>query len=175
MTSQVIEERARNVKMLILDVDGVLTDGSIIYADSGEELKNFSVRDGLGMSLLDKAGIKSIIITAKKSRALIRRAKEMGVARVYQNAVDKVKAYEQVLRAFKLTDEAVCYVGDDLIDIPILRRVGLAVGVADGSDELRDVVHYITRRQGGKGAVREVIDIILKAQGRWNEVTRVYF
>lgn len=169
-----IEERAKKVKLLILDVDGVLTDGNIIYADSREELKNFSVKDGFGMSLLDKAGIKSIIITAKKSRALIRRAKEMWVAKVYQNAVDKMRAYEQVLMAFKLTDEEVCYIGDDLIDIPILKRVGLAVGVADGADELRDVVHYITRRQGGKGAVREVIDIILKSQGKWEKVTRKY-
>jgi len=170
----VIEERARRVKMLILDVDGVLTDGRIIYNNSGDELKVFSVQDGFGMSLLDKAGIRSVIITAKKSRALIRRAKEMKVVRVYRNAVDKERVYEEVLRRFKLKDEEVCYIGDDLIDIPILKRVGFAVGVRDASSEIKAACHYLTKKAGGRGAVREVIDIILETQGKWEEVTRVY-
>lgn len=170
-----LEEKARKVRALILDVDGVLTDGSIIYCNSGKELKVFNVQDGFGMSLLERAGIKSIIITAKKSRALIKRAKEMKVAKVYQNAIDKVRAYDQVLKNFKLSDEEVCYIGDDLIDLPILRRAGLAVVVSDGVDELKAIAHYVTEKEGGRGAVREVIDIILKAKGQWNEVTRGYF
>ena len=169
-----IEERARRVKMLILDVDGVLTDGRIIYNNSGDELKVFSVQDGFGMFLLDKVGIRSVIITAKKSRALIRRAKEMRVVKVYQNAVNKERVYEGVLKRFKLKDEEVCYIGDDLIDIPILKRAGFAVGVRDGASEIKPTCHYLTKKAGGRGAVREVIDIILKAQGKWEEVTRVY-
>ena len=167
-----IEERARRVKMLILDVDGVLTDGRIIYNNSGDELKVFSVQDGFGMFLLNKAGIGSVIITAKKSRALIRRAKEMKVVKVYQNAVNKKRVYEEVLKRFKLKDEEVCYIGDDLIDIPILKRAGFAVGVRDGASEIKHTCHYLTKKAGGRGAVREVIDIILKAQGKWEEVTR---
>jgi len=169
-----IEERARRVKMLILDVDGVLTDGRIIYNNSGDELKVFSVQDGFGMFLLNKAGIRSVIITAKKSRALIKRAKEMKVVKVYQNAVNKERVYEEVLKRFKLKDDEVCYIGDDLIDIPILKRAGFAVGVRDGASEIKSTCHYLTKKAGGRGAVREVIDIILKAQGKWEEVTRVY-
>lgn len=169
-----IEERARRVKMLILDVDGVLTDGRIIYCNSGDELKVFSVQDGFGMFLLRNAGIRSAIITAKRSKALLKRAREMGVAKVYQNAVDKERAYEEVLKRFKFKDEEICYIGDDLIDIPILKRVGFAVGVQDASSEVKTTCHYLTKKAGGRGAVREVIDIILKAQGKWEEVTRVY-
>lgn len=156
--------------MLILDVDGVLTDGRIIYGNFGIELKNFDVKDGFGMLLLNRAGIKSTIITAKKSRLLMKRAKEMKVAGLYQNAFNKLKVYDDILKRFDLRDEEVCYIGDDLIDLPLLKRVGLAIGVKDGVAEIKKEAHYVTEKEGGKGAVREVIDLILKAQGKWEEV-----
>ncbi|MEA3328273.1 MAG: HAD-IIIA family hydrolase [Candidatus Omnitrophota bacterium] len=169
-----IEERAKKIKMLVLDVDGVLTDGRIIYNDFGVELKNFNVKDGFGMLLLNRAGIKAAVITAKKSRLLAKRMKEMWISRLYQNAFDKLEAYQDILKRFGLKNENICYIGDDLLDLPLLKRVGLAVGVKDGAEEVKTAVHYITETKGGKGAVREVIELILKAQGKWEEVTRRY-
>ena len=160
--------------MLILDVDGVLTDGRIIYDDHGNELKNFSVQDGFGMTLLRRAGIKSGIITAKASAAMRKRVEEMEITKVYQNISDKLMAYNEMLKIFALEDKEVCYIGDDLMDLPVLNRAGLAVTVADGAVELKKAAHYITEKRGGRGAVREVIEIILKAQGKWEELTKKY-
>lgn len=169
-----IEEKARKVKLLIVDVDGVLTDGRIIYDNFGDEFKCFHVQDGLGFVLLGFAKIKSVIITAKKSRIVARRAREMGIAKVCQNAPHKLKAYNKILKAFKVSDDEVCFIGDDIIDMPVLRRVGLAVGVANAMEEVKKISHYITKKEGGKGAVREVVDLILKAQGKWDELVGRY-
>ncbi len=170
-----LEERAKKIKLLILDVDGVLTDGRIIYDNFGDEFKCFSVQDGLGFALLHASKIKTIIITAKKSKPVLRRAREMGVIKVYQNVWQKLKIYEQILKKFKLLDEQVCFIGDDLIDVPILKKVGWAVAVANGVAEVKDCAHYVTQREGCKGAVREVIEIILKSQNLWDKLLEKYF
>ena len=169
-----IEERAKKIKMLVLDVDGVLTDGKIIYNDLGIESKNFNVKDGFAMLILNRAGIKSAIITAKKSRVLVKRIKEMMINRLYQNAFNKLEAYRDILKRFGLADEDICYIGDDLLDLPLLKRVGLAVSVTDGVEEVKTAAHYVTEKKGGEGAVREVIELILKAQEKWEEATRRY-
>lgn len=169
-----IEARAKKIKLLILDVDGVMTDGRIIYDHGGDEIKLFHVRDGLGIVLLHRAGIPSAIITANRAKAVVRRARELGMAKVYQNAFNKRQSYQSALKHFKLRDEEVCFMGDDLIDLPILTRVGLAVGVANAHEEVKSRVHYVTRAAGGHGAIREVVDLILKAQGRWEGLLGEY-
>ena len=168
-----IEERAKKIKLLILDVDGVLTDGRIIYDNFGDELKCFNVQDGFGMMLFYRAGIKSVIITAKKTRIVKRRACDMHVAAVYSNH-EKLKTYRKVLKRFRVKDEEVCFMGDDLLDLPIIKRAGLAVAPPNAVEDVKKSAHYITQRQGGKGAVREVIEIILKSQGLWDRVISKY-
>jgi len=165
-----IEERAKKIKLLILDVDGVLTDGRIIYDNFGDEIKCFNVYDGFGMTLLHRAGIKSVIITAKKTRIVKRRAKDMHVAKVYSN-YEKLKVYEKVIKRFRVKDEETCFIGDDLIDLPVLKRAGLSIAPPEAMEEVKNICHYITKKSGGRGAVREVIEIILKAQGLWDKVT----
>lgn len=168
-----IEERAKKIKLLILDVDGVLTDGRIIYDNFGDELKCFNVHDGFGMTLLSRAGIKSVIITAKKTKIVARRAKDMHVAKVYSD-YKKLKIYEKVIKKFRVKDEEVCFMGDDLIDLPVLKRVGLSVAPPEAIEEVKNSCHYITKNSGGKGAVRELIEIILKSQNLWDEVISKY-
>lgn len=168
-------EKAKKIKLLILDVDGVLTDGRIVYANSGDELKFFDVTDGMGLALWSRAGLKSAILTAKKSRIVSRRSKIMHIDGVYQNAFRKLDIFKKILRDFKVSPEEACFIGDDVVDIPVLRRVGFAVCVPNAVPEAREVAHYITRRGGGKGAVREIIDMILKAQGKWSKVTKRYY
>lgn len=174
MDTEVIT-RAKKIKLLILDVDGVLTDGRLVYSNYGDELKFFNVLDGFGLSLWHRAGLKTVIITAKKSKMVTKRAKEMHIDNIYQNAFDKLKTYEKILKKFNVKNEEVCYIGDDLIDLPILNRVGLAVAVANAVEEIINKVHYVTKHHGGKGAVREVIDFILKSQGKWKKITNKYF
>jgi len=168
-----IEDLAKKIRFLILDVDGVLTDGRIIYDNFGDELKCFDVHDGFGMLLLHKAGIKSLIITARKTRIVKRRAKDMYITAVYSNH-RKLKVYKNVLKKFKAKDEEVCFMGDDLLDLPIIKRVGFAVAPPNAMDDVKKSAHYITRKQGGKGAVREVVEIIMKSQGMWDRVVSEY-
>jgi len=168
-----IEERAKKIKLLILDVDGVLTDGRIIYDNFGGEIKFFNVYDGVGMTLLFRAGIKSAIITAKKTNIVKRRAKDMLVAKVY-SGYKKLKIYENVIKKFKVKDEEVCFVGDDLIDLPVLKRVGLSIAPPEAMEEVKNSCHYVTKKSGGKGAVRELIEVILKSKGLWDNVTNEY-
>ncbi len=166
-----IEERAKNIKLLILDVDGVMTDGRLIYDNFGDEFKAFDVQDGYGLALWDKAGLKSVIITAKKSKIVTRRAKICHITKVFQGARDKGAVYEKILKIFKLTDEEVCFMGDDLIDIPIMRRAGLAVAVPYSRPEIKSLAHYITKADAGRGAIREVVELILKPQNKWPQIT----
>ncbi len=168
-----IEEKAKKIKLLILDVDGVLTDSRIIYDNFGDEIKCFNVYDGFGMTLLYRAGIKSVIITAKKTRIVERRAKDMHVANVYSD-YKKLKIYDKVIKKFRVKDEEACFMGDDLIDLPVLKRVGLSVAPPEAIDEVKASCHYVTKKSGGKGAVRELIEIILKSQGLWHKVTTEY-
>jgi len=168
-------EKVRDIKLLLLDADGVLTEGKVVYNDEGMESKSFDVKDGHGLKLLMRSKIDVAIITGRESKALLHRAKDLGIGMVYQKAINKIIIYDQILKDKNLEDREVCYVGDDLVDLPLLRRVGFAVAVADGVDEVKEGADYITRKEGGKGAVREVCELILKAQNKWKEVTDRYF
>ncbi|MFH1148145.1 MAG: HAD-IIIA family hydrolase [Pseudomonadota bacterium] len=159
-----ISFRARDVKLLLLDVDGVLTDGSIIYNDRGEEIKSFHVRDGLGIRLLQRFGIEVAILTSRISEALMHRCRDLKIEMVIQGMRPKLRAYEWLLAQRDLTDKELAYIGDDWVDIPILRRVGLAVAVRNAEEEVLSCAHCVTALEGGRGAVREVCDIILKAK-----------
>ncbi len=167
-------EKARNVKLLILDVDGVLTDGRIVLDDGGVETKCFDVRDGHGIKMLKRANIDVAIITGRESQVVSHRARELGIDSVYQNIHDKLEVYEAILQEKGLRDGEVGFVGDDLVDLPLLRRVGFAAVVADGVEELKPYADYISRNKGGRGAVREIIELILKAQGKWAELMERY-
>ncbi|MCG2704619.1 MAG: HAD-IIIA family hydrolase [Candidatus Omnitrophica bacterium] len=169
-----INEKAKKIKLLVMDVDGVLTDGRIIYTNSGDELKFFDVTDGMGLSLFKRAGLKTAILTAKKSQIVAKRAKTLNIDKSYQNAVRKADAYGEILSDFKVIPEEVCFIGDDLVDLPVLRKVGLAVAVSNAVPEVLEAAHYVTSKGGGRGAVREVIEIILKAQGKWQELMKRY-
>ena len=166
--------RASRVSVLLIDVDGVLTDGRIVYADYGDELKFFDVQDGAGLVFWHRVGLKSAIITARRSRLLKRRAQEMRIDFLKQQCLIKLPAYQEMLRKFRVCDEQVCAIGDDLMELPILRRVGLAVAVPNAVEEIKLISHHVTRRPGGRGAVREVVDLILKAKGLWDQVLQRY-
>ena len=169
-----IIERARKVRMLIVDCDGVLTDGRIIMLPDGDETKAFDVKDGHAIVMAQRAGVKVAIISGRKSSVVRARAKELGVVHLYEMSWVKTEPYEKILAEEELTDEQVCYVGDDVIDIPLLRRAGLAVTVADGVEEAKQYSHLVTKRAGGRGAVREVIELILKSQDKWEEALSRY-
>lgn len=170
-----IIERAKKVKLLVLDVDGVMTDGRIIYGNYGDEIKNFDVNDGLGIYLVRKTGIKCIVLTAKASRVVTKRAKELRIDKVYHNFHYKIEALKLIKKKFKVGDEAICFVGDDVIDIPVLKRAGLAICPPNAMEEVKAVSHLVTSKKGGRGAVREVCELIMKAQGTWERATRVYY
>ena len=170
-----LKERLQKIKLVIIDNDGVLTDGRIILGDYGDELKFFDVQDGFGLVLLRRAGLVTVIVSGKKSKINHRRAKELQVAKIYQNVFDKLKIYTKLLKKFKVSPEEVCCIGDDLIDRPVLKRVGFSVAVANAVLEVKETAHYVTERSGGRGAVREVADMLLKAQDKWTAVTERYF
>jgi 3-deoxy-D-manno-octulosonate 8-phosphate phosphatase (KDO 8-P phosphatase) len=175
MNAKDVEDRIKQVKLLILDVDGVLTDGHIAYGDYGDELKYYDVLDGFGIQLLRKGGIASVIITAKKSKINVRRARDLQIAHVYQDAQDKLLVFAGVLKKMGLAPDEVCCIGDDLVDIPVMSRAGFAVAVQNAVPDVKRIAHYVTARNGGRGAVREVADKILKTQGKWGVVTEKYF
>jgi 3-deoxy-D-manno-octulosonate 8-phosphate phosphatase (KDO 8-P phosphatase) len=162
----VIRQKAEKIRLLALDVDGVLTDGRIIYDSKGEQIQKFHVHDGLGLKLLQKAGIHIAIITSRNSKPLIKRCEELGINRLYQGVKDKNSVLETLQDELSLENKNICYVGDDLVDLPVLIRAELAVGVSDCHPMILPYVHYVTRKKGGEGAVREVCDIILIAIGK---------
>ena len=168
------EQRAKKIRWLVLDVDGVLTDGKIVYDDRGRELKFFDVQDGAGVVFWKRAGRRSVVITARRSPLVAKRARELHIDRVYQLALRKLDAYNAFKRRYRISDAAICAIGDDLMDLPILRRAGLAVAVANAVPELKRAAHYVTRRHGGDGAVRELIERLLKAQGLWPQILARY-
>ncbi|MCS6850946.1 MAG: HAD hydrolase family protein [Gemmataceae bacterium] len=166
--------RGAAIELLVLDVDGVLTDGSIVYLDNGTELKRFHVRDGSGLKLWHQAGKRSAIITGRTSPVVDVRANELGVQWVLQGRADKLVAYREVLAVSGLAPAQVCCVGDDLPDLPLMHHCGLAVAVADACPEVQAAAHWVTRAMGGQGAVREVIERLLKVQGTWARIVRGY-
>jgi 3-deoxy-D-manno-octulosonate 8-phosphate phosphatase (KDO 8-P phosphatase) len=162
---QDIYERARKIRVAIFDVDGVLTDGALYYADSGEEMKAFSVHDGHGMRMLRDDGVALAIISSRSSRSLEARARNLGIDLLFQGAADKLAAFSELLGRCGIGAGACAYVGDDLVDLPVMERCGLAVAVPDASAPVRRRAHYVTRARGGRGAVREICEIILHARG----------
>ena len=167
-------QRARRIRWLLLDVDGVLSDGKIVYDDRGRELKFFDVQDGAGLAHWKRAGRRFAIISARRSGVVTVRGRELQADRVYQNAVRKQEALADLMRRFRMTPSQICAVGDDLMDLPILRRAGLAVAVANAVPEVKHAAHYVTRHRGGDGAVREVVERLLKAQGLWSRLLARY-
>lgn len=162
-----VERRASGIKLLLMDCDGVLTDGCLMLLKNGDEQKIFNVRDGQGLVLLHRAGLKSGIISGRRSSFVEQRSRELGINYLRQGSTNKIRDFEELLAASGAEEAAVAFVGDDLADIPLMRRAGLAVAVADAVAETRAVAHYVTLEPGGRGAVREVAELILKAQGRW--------
>jgi 3-deoxy-D-manno-octulosonate 8-phosphate phosphatase (KDO 8-P phosphatase) len=170
-----VQQRARKIKLLLLDLDGVLTDGGIVIDGSGDEFKRFDVRDGHGIRLLQRAGIRLGIISGRSAKAARHRARDLDVKLFFQGVDDKLAVYKKIKRMTSLKDLEIAYVGDDMVDLPVLRRVGLAVAIHDGWPELKRYAHYTTRFPGGRGAVREVIELLLKSQSKWEEVTGKYY
>ncbi|MFA5096206.1 MAG: HAD-IIIA family hydrolase [Candidatus Omnitrophota bacterium] len=171
---QELAGRARKIRVLLLDVDGVLTDGRIIYDSQGRDSKFFDVHDGLGVYLLHKAGIKTIIVTAKGSRAIKPRARDMRVAEVFADIAPKSSILARVMKKYAVTSDEVCFAGDDLVDLGLMKVVGFPIAVFNACPEIKQAASYITLRPGGRGAVREIAELILKAQGKWEEVIRFY-
>ena len=165
-----LRQRCAALTLLVADVDGVLTDGGIVHGGGGLELKAFHVRDGSGLKLWHQAGKRSALITGRSSPAVEVRAAELGVGFVTQGASAKLPAYRELLARAGARPEEVCYVGDDLPDLPPMRHCGLAVAVADACAEVRAEAHYVTRAAGGRGAVREAVELILRCQGHWQEL-----
>jgi 3-deoxy-D-manno-octulosonate 8-phosphate phosphatase (KDO 8-P phosphatase) len=169
-----LRERCLAVELLVLDVDGVLTDGSIVYGDAGTELKAFHVRDGSGLKVWRACGMRTALITGRRSVAVEKRAAELGIEFVVQGAGDKLAGLRDVLSRGNVSPEKIAYVGDDLPDLPPMVRCGLAVAVADACTEVRAAAHYVTQMPGGRGAVREVVELILRCRGAWqDEVKRL--
>lgn len=164
-----VNKKAKAIKLLLLDVDGVMTDGRIVFADSGEELKAFDVKDGHGIKMLMRNGVSVALLTGRESRVVLHRARDLGIDMVYQGAKDKLPAFERILMEKGFKGEEVCYVGDDLVDLPVMRRSGLSISVADSNEELKRSVDYVTSMPGGRGAIREVCELLLKAQGKWED------
>ncbi|HIJ78493.1 MAG: HAD hydrolase family protein [Desulfobulbaceae bacterium] len=166
--------RAQKIKLLLLDVDGVLTDATIVYTHSGTEMKAFNTKDGFGLRILQEAGVEAGIITARSSEAVRRRAQDLKLTHVYQGMPNKIEAFEQILSATSLAPEQIAYMGDDWLDLPLLTRVGLAVTVADAVSEVKEIAHYVTRCPGGRGAVRELCDLIIEAKGLREDLLKRY-
>jgi 3-deoxy-D-manno-octulosonate 8-phosphate phosphatase (KDO 8-P phosphatase) len=163
-------QRAQAIRLLILDIDGVLTDGRLYFDAKGETLKVFHVRDGHGIKMAQRGGLEVALVSGRRSDAAFQRARELGISRFYEGVRDKVAILEELLAALNLAPAEVAAVGDELVDLPLFHRVGLGVAVADAVPEVRAAAHWVTSLPGGTGAVREVCDLLLKAQGKWTEL-----
>ena len=169
-----LARRASRIKLILMDCDGVLTDGRLWLTEDGNEQKSFNTHDGLGLTLLHRAGLRSGIISGRNSSAVSQRAEQLGIEFVRQGDPEKIAAFEEILAQAEVNESEVAFIGDDLTDIPLMQRAELAVAVADAVLETRSVAHYVTRAPGGRGAVREVIELVLKSQGRWNDLLEHY-
>lgn len=172
---ELMNDRLSKIKLLLLDVDGVMTDGRIIFDSNGTESKFFNVKDGHGIKLLQRGGIEVGIVSGRSSKVVANRAAELGISRVFQGTLDKLAVYREIITETGFDDSQVAFMGDDIIDIPVMRRVGFAAAPADAVEEVIPHAHFVARNRGGWGAVREVCDLILKAQGTWETVTGRYF
>ncbi len=172
--SKDITEIAKNIKLLILDIDGVLTDGSIILDNNGNETKSFHVRDGHGIKMLIREGIDVAIITGRQSKVVEYRAKELGIKEIHQKCFKKNKAFEEIKKKYTLKDKEIAFMGDDIVDIPILQKVGLPVVVSDADNNVNRFSILVTKNRGGRGAVREICDLILQSKGIWGRIMDGY-
>lgn len=176
--SEEIIARARHIKLLLLDCDGVLTDGGLYYTFDGKHVlegaKVFHIHDGQGLKLAREAGLKLGIISGRVSPALTARARDLQIDHLHQGIDDKLSIYEQIKTAESCADKQIAYIGDDLPDLPVMRRVGLAIAVADAVEEIRECAHFVTNKPGGRGAAREAVELILKAQDKWRELLLQY-
>lgn len=172
--SPAVKKRATRIKLLLMDVDGTMTDGSVTLLSqtdgSALEIKTFDAHDGQGLTLAQTAGLRTGCITGRESAALLRRANEMKMEFIYMKRPLKLPAYEEILREAGLSDFAVAYIGDDLPDIPLMRRAGLAIAVANAAPEVKEAAHYTTKALAGRGAIREAVELILKSKGIWEEM-----
>jgi 3-deoxy-D-manno-octulosonate 8-phosphate phosphatase (KDO 8-P phosphatase) len=169
-----IDERASRVRLLLFDVDGVLTDGLVYVHADGSESKGFHIRDGAAIVWAQRAGLTVGLLSARASAATAQRAAQLAIRTVVQGVADKVAGYEQILRDTGADEASVAYMGDDLLDLPVLARAGLAAAPADAAPEVRERVHWVSACGGGRGAARELIELVLRAQQRWAGVTREY-
>ena len=174
MTDSDVQRRAVRIKLFLMDCDGVLTDGRIWILENHEDQKAFHTRDGLGLEIFHRAGLKSGVISGRVSSALDRRAQKLGMSYVRQGNEDKEQAFAEIVADAGLTNDEVAFAGDDLTDIPLMAKCGLALAVADGAAETRAHAHYVTQARGGCGAVREMVELILKSQGRWDDLLKHY-
>lgn len=172
--SEAVLEKIRGIKLVVFDVDGVLTDGRIIYDDDGKETKSFDVKDGHAIKLLMRSGIGAGIITARESKVVVHRAGNLGIDLVYQGRKNKLEAFEEIQGKTGLRPSEIAFVGDDIIDLPVLKRAGFSAAVSDAVEEVRERVDYVAARPGGRGAVREVAELILKTQGKWEDILNGY-
>ena len=169
-----ILDKAAKIKLLVFDVDGVLTDGSLIMGDDGQEYKAFFSKDGLGMKMLQHTGVKIAVITARTSDVVIHRMKNLGIKHIYQGQLEKLPAFKKILTELDLSPEQVAYVGDDVIDLPVLQQAGLAITVADAHPLVKQYAHWQTPQCGGRGAARDVCELIMQAQGTLEEQFQKY-
>ncbi len=174
LSRQACLNRAKAIKLLLLDVDGVLTDGAITYTHGGDEIKSFHSRDGFGMTMLQKIGVEIGLITARQSEAVNRRAHDLKLTHVFQGTRHKMQVFTTLINKLQLAPQEVAFMGDDWLDLPVLTQVGLAATVADGMPELRPLVHFVTPHPGGHGAVRDLCDLIIEAKGRRNDLLAEY-
>ncbi len=178
MGSEFLDERLiakiRQIRLLVLDVDGVMTDGRIIMDHEGRETKNFSVKDGHGMKVLMRYGVDVILVTGRKSTVVEHRARDLGIGEIHQGVHNKLEIAEAILRNRSMNYDHMAFVGDDIVDIPVLKRAGFSVAVADAVEDVKKCVDYVTVNKGGRGAVREVCELILKAKGEWAGVAKRY-
>jgi 3-deoxy-D-manno-octulosonate 8-phosphate phosphatase (KDO 8-P phosphatase) len=158
-------EKAAQIKLVIFDVDGVLTDGGLFFGDDGQEYKAFYSRDGLGIKMLQRTGVEVGVITARESQVVIHRMRNLGIEHLYQGRLDKISAYEDMIEKLAVTHSQTAYVGDDVVDLPVMQHVGLAVAVADAHPFVKQHAHWTTQHGGGRGAARDVCELILQAQG----------
>jgi 3-deoxy-D-manno-octulosonate 8-phosphate phosphatase (KDO 8-P phosphatase) len=169
-----LRARLKKVRFLLLDVDGVLTDGRIVYDANGVDSRFYDVQDGLGVYLLGRMGIKTVLVTAKASPSLKPRARDMRVEAIFENILPKTRAYAKILKKYRLRDEDVCFMGDDLLDLAVMRRAGVSAAPRQAADDVKRAADYVTRKEGGRGAVREVADLILKCKGLWHRALKIY-
>ena len=169
-----ILEKLKTIRWLVLDVDGVLTDGRVILDNNGEEMKHFNVRDGHALKMIQRYGIHIMLLTGRSSQVVVHRARELNIKEVHQRVLNKLEYFTEFLHQRGLTFAEIAYVGDDIVDVPLLRQVGFSATVKDAAEEVFPLVDYISPYEGGRGAVRDICKLILKAQGKWGEVAERY-